>query len=207
LTILYIDTATTAFWNFGDDDPLSINQPHIVRLAFMEVNDGHVVAEYSNLIKVPDGVKVTDGAYLTHGINNYQLQKLGVSLPDALNPLSESVSRVLHEGNEGQLVAFSWQFHRHVLDISYRRCGFHIRPWSTPIYDVMNKGAPLVGKQHQRPGKGFAFPKFDELSMKALGAVLRPTHNPKLDGLTRVRALLTMHDSCIEWWNQHGDEC
>ena len=200
---LYIDVGTSKSWDFEDKEALSVHQPHLVRLALLEIDGNDVVAEHCHLVKLPVGVTMTSGASLANGITDAHLALRGVPLPDALNALSEMYSR-LAEDETSQVIAFSWQFAKHVIDISYRRIGHHVRDWFFPIYDMMNHGAPLVGKERQKPGGGFLYPKFNELTMKVMDRVLVPSRDPLRDGLDRIRAMQVCHQACLDWERQKG---
>lgn len=202
---IYVDIATNGLWDFKDKGELSLTQPHLVRLALLEVVDSEAVTEHCHLVKMPRAAKMTPGATVATGIMDYHLDSRGVGLQDALNGLSDILTKIYQSG-DGDLVVFNWGFMRKVLDISYRRVGYHLRDWSMPIVDLMTLGAPMVGKRRDNAPPGvFLFPKFDEMTYKAIGSVIRPTNNPIKDGLTKVRTLERCRTACLNWRRQQED--
>lgn len=202
---VYIDVATSGEWIWHEKDPVSIDQPHLVRLGVMEVVDADIVTEFCHLIKMPMGVKMSHGATLANGILDWQIARRGVSLSDAINELAEVLSKI-YASSDGTLVVFNWSFVKHVLDISFRRPGYHTRDWSMPIFDIMKKAAPMVGKKTQPSSRTFLFPKYEEVTYKAIGKILRPTNDPIKDGLTRLTAMVQCHTACLAWQQQHEED-
>jgi len=182
---LYIDTATSSWWQFPRggkpaDDSL---QPYLVRLAWLLENpDGTTVREVSHLIKLPLGERMAHEAAHHLGIYDHNLQERGMAMFSVLTEFGDAL------GEAKVVVAHSWAFHRQVLERSFRHVGMPARVWPTNIC-TMIRSTDIVCIPKQQRGGGNKWPSMDETCDRFLGRRLMPSMDPVADGIERVRAV------------------
>lgn len=191
---LYIDTATTDRWKFphGGEPQPDDDQPFMVRLAWLlEGDDGHTVREGCHLIKLPEGQNIVGEAAHWTGIYDHQVQARGRDLFAVLSEFAEALGEVqlgeIKRGT-GMVVGHSWEFHKQVLERSFRLVGMPARTWP-PSLCTMIKSTNIVQIPKQRGKGGYKWPSFDEASERMVGEIYAPSMDPVADGIKRVRSV------------------
>lgn len=196
---LYIDTATTDRWKFpnkGVPRPDS-DQPYMVRLAWLlEADAGRTVREACHLIRLPADEQMAGEAAHWTGIYDHQVQARGRDLFNVLSEFADSLGEIqqaeIQRGEPkhgtGFVVGHSWEFHKQVLERSFRLVGMPARTWP-PNICTMIKSTDIVQVPKQTPGGGYKWPSFDEASERMTGKRYAPTMDPVADGFARVRTV------------------
>jgi len=101
--VLVFDTETTA-----------LSPPIACQLAYVLVENGAVTREVDNILKLPPGVRVQQGAFAIHGISTERCAREGVDAPAALKAFCELAQAVLLQG--GSVVGHNVSFDRRAIE-------------------------------------------------------------------------------------------
>lgn len=179
---LYFDTETTGLPNPTDnlDD-----QPHIVQVAAILVDDekGEVLA--LNVIVKPDGWEVPAGAAAVHGISTEDAANFGIPVRIAMATFSQMCRQA------DQIVAHNIGFDLKLVGYELRRLDAPNVAAEKPQFCTMDATTDLC----RLPGKygKFKWPKLTESHQHIFGESFEGAH----DALADVRACQRVHEYLI----------
>lgn len=180
--ILYLDTATSDRWIFprrgipAPDD----SEPHMVRLGWLlEDETSKTASEACHLIRLPPGLRMAGEAAHHTGIYDHALSERGMEMFNVLSEFAEAL------GKASLVVAHSWQFHKQVLERSFRYVGMPAREWPETAC-AMIKATDIVQIPKQAPGGGYRWPAYTDCCLR-FGLSAERLHDPIEDGVGRVR--------------------
>jgi len=182
-TTLYYDTETTKI--LQKNAPIE-EQPHIVQLAAILIDDDLGEIASINVIVKPDGWEVPEEAAQVHGITTEKAEKFGIPLIVALASFS-NLCKV-----SDLLVAHNNYFDLGVLGFEYERLGKPNIMKEKNHFCTMNATTDLC----RIPGKfgKYKWPKLIEAHEMLLGETFDGAH----DALVDVRACYRVHKYLIE---------
>lgn len=208
---LYVNIATSDEWKFNREVSED-EQPDMVRLAWLlDRDDGTELADACHLIRLEPGRRMDPTAVTYTGITNKDLETYGYSQFGAMTEfLEEAVSQA------SVIVAFSWEYHRRVLERELRRPDpdSHDR-----MFEVSAQGIKQVGRQHlplwpvaldvmislrpllqiENPGRaGFKLPSFQEASDRITGNNPPLSLDPIENGRVRVARVRAFHQYMMQ---------
>lgn len=136
--ILFFDTETTGFVK----DRLPVDhpdQPYVVQLAAQLCRDnGAILAGFSTIVRLPDGVTIPKQASDVHGITDDAAAQFGVSSGSALEWFSHLYGRT------DLLCAHNFQFDRRVIETMIARHYARSKPLRKPFFCTMEASAPII---------------------------------------------------------------
>lgn len=160
--IQFFDTETTGLPNFKgrSNDP---DQPHLVQLAIIEVDDTGAEITVHNMIIKPDGWTVTPEVTAIHGISHERAMDEGIPEKDAV------AAWVLSQAACSLRVAHNESFDRRIMRIAMTRAGI-ARDMieaieARPAYCTCNAAKPIVNlpPTDRMMAAGFTSPKAPKL--------------------------------------------
>lgn len=191
---LYLDTAVSGRMldnepetghSIGLGDP---RQPHLVRLAYMGVDDLGPLRAVCHLI-TPEPEWVWDeDAEGGHGVTYDDARLRGTSLADAMDQLTDALA------GADELVMFNDRHHHRVLRRAMIDLGSTFVS-NVPRFCAMRMSASFVRKPRHDRRPGFAWPKLTEAYAHfSDGAELPPIDDPIETGLAVVEALRVIRE-------------
>lgn len=185
MNTMYLDTATSDRWLFprGGQPVADERQPHMVRLAWtLEDETGKTSSEACHLVRLPAGVRMANEAAGHTGIYDHNIFERGMDMFNVLSEFAEAL------GQANIVVAHSWQFHKKVLERSFRYVGMPARDWQETAC-AMIQATNIVQVPMQSPGGGFKWPSFDQCLERFCGGVPYRPIDPVESGIQRLRAV------------------
>jgi DNA polymerase III epsilon subunit-like protein len=184
-----------------DTETVGLSPPIVCQLAYMVIADCHVAEEYDEILKLPQGARISMSAQQVHGISNEDCRTKGVDACDALGKFAACACRILECG--GRVVAHNSSFD--VRAINATRAAWKIE--TSPLNPELGKDdvfctmreskvhSPLVDKA----GRKKAF-RNDELYTHLFDAppTFARLHSAKDDVLVTV--LNYLEGSRRGWW-------
>jgi DNA polymerase-3 subunit epsilon len=181
---LYYDTETTGFPAKGGA-PLS-DQPHIVQLAAILVDDEEGEVASMNTIIKPDGWTVPEDAAAIHGISTEKAERFGVPITSAMSLFSQLCRQA------DQAIAHNDEFDLKLVTYEIERLGKPNVLLSTPRFCTM-KATTDICKLPGRYGQ-FKWPKLIEAHQHFFSEGFDGAH----DALVDVRACHRVHMHLIK---------
>lgn len=182
---LYFDTETTGFPK-ASGSPLT-EQPHIVQLAAILVDDERgEVASLSVIIK-PDGWEIDPGAQEVHGISAEMAESFGVPISTAMLMFSHLTRRA------DQCVAHNYAFDIKLITYEFERLKAPIVINERERFCTMEATTNLCKLPGRYPGK-FKWPKLIEAHQHFFNEGFDGAH----DALVDVRACHRVHQHLIQ---------
>lgn len=174
--IICLDTACNAFWDFkvrSADPRHDAMQPHLLNLSLMAWNsdftaeriaEGGFSHQHGAMVRLPEGVHVTDEAADYHGITNDLAEQHKLDLREALTTVPGdympfSVEELLNR-RAILIVAHNAAYHRRVVELSFRRAGLELR--SSVVWFCTRTTTANVVKTKQQKNGGWAPSSLDE---------------------------------------------
>lgn len=179
--ILFFDTETTTFPN-PKISATALGQARIVQLAWLLTDDKlEELGCFSGLVRIPENVKISEGASKAHGITEEKCKKYGVGIEHALGLFLEQWKCC------NAVVAHNIPFDIDMLKIEHEIL-FGPLNYSPPAaYCTMRSMTPICRLPHasgRRFGSEYKWPKLQEAYKYCFGNEFGGAH----DALADVRA-------------------
>jgi len=179
---VYFDTETTGFANSGT----LAEQPHIVQLAAILVDDEEGELASMNTIIKPTGWEVGSGAAAVHGISTEKASRFGIPILTAMAMFS-NLCRVAE-----QVVAHNINFDRKLVGFEVDRLDRENILETKPQFCTMDATTNICKIRNKRGG--YKWPKLSEAHIHFFGEDFTGAH----DALADVRACARIHKHLIE---------
>jgi DNA polymerase-3 subunit epsilon len=181
---LYYDTETTGFPKAADS-PLA-EQPHIVQLAAILVDDERGEVASLNVMIQPDGWEIDPGAQEVHGISGEIATECGVPIAVAMAMFSHLSRRA------DQCVAHNYAFDIKLITFEFERLAAPIIINEREKFCTMEATTNICKLPGRYPGK-WKWPKLTEAHQHFFGEGFDGAH----DALVDVRACHRVHKHLI----------
>jgi DNA polymerase III subunit alpha len=194
-TTMYVQTDTTGAFLFRET-VTHVDQPHLVRLAWVIADDAEITSAWCRLVKPRNDWTYEDDAVVANGITPEHALAHGM-------PLEYVMARFVGvlDGVE-RIVAFNADFHTKVLQRSVFECGLHWRPLfqNKTVACAMRRATDIVKKPRMAPGGGYSWPKLWEAYEYFTGEELPPLDlDPVERGLTLARCIYAIDRGIIDY--------
>lgn len=184
---LIYDTETTGFVN-SKAPPSDLNQPHLVQIAGVLVDDGWYEQSSFSLIVLPDGFEIPEHVSDIHGVTTKRAQSNGVPLKTALSVFNNLARRA------DEVWAFNESFDRLVIESEFYRVG-----QASIFYEGKPSKCAMLACMNilKLPGKygAYKWPKLAEAYAFFYNTAFEHAH----DALADVRATVAVMKAVEEW--------
>ena len=194
MKIVSFDTETNGLYRKGL--PLS-QQPYILQLSWLVINDNKDAKVRDFYIKIPDDVEIPKEATNINGITKEYLNKHGVNIQFALQEFMNDIS------NTDFLVAHNVSFDENMVNLEFTRLNMrsniidNLIPHNCKKYCTMMNGRHICNiERENKYGKYIKYPKLSELYSKLFPneEEVENLHNSKVDVICTSRCFYNMHD-------------
>jgi len=172
-SFLFFDTETTGLprnWNAPVTD--LDNWPRLVQLAWLSFDkDGNKTTEGNYIIK-PEGFIIPADSAKVHGITMERAEREGVALRGVLEKFRDEIERVTH------IVAHNISFDEKIIGAEF------LRSEISHAFEAKNKICTMTSSVDFCAipgGRGFKWPKLQELHKKLFGAEFADAHDASVD--------------------------
>lgn len=178
-SVVIIETAATGFLVWGAN-PHGAQQPHLTRLAILEVDPttGATLSEWCKLVRPP--VRVSPPALEFWGITDADVAR-GIDPGEACHVLADYLSRAK------RATSFSLEIHRKVCERTVQIQAINA-DWPEDRVCLMRAATNVVQKPQTQKKAGYAWPKLGEAHQFLFGAPVPRSDDMEEAGMEIARA-------------------
>ncbi|RLD43517.1 MAG: DNA polymerase III subunit alpha, partial [Bacteroidetes bacterium] len=162
----------------------SDNWPRMVQIAWQIHDIKGNLLEVENYIIKPEGYTIPYDVVKIHGITTERAEKYGVDLDWVLNKFAESASKCKF------LVGHNITFDNNVIGAEFYRKGINNPTEKIASIDTMQLSTEFCAIRGR--GKGYKWPKLEELHQKLFGSNFDAAHNAAADVEATARCFLEL---------------
>lgn len=185
---LFFDTETTGLpknWKAGPC--AGDNWPRLVQFSWLEFDENQEETYRHDYIIRPEGWKISEEAAAVHGITQERAQREGLPLDYVLNLFARSLL-----GRTQILVAHNIAFDRNVVLSEFLRKQIKNDYSKKQEYCTMEAGTNLCQLPAKNGGRGFKWPKLQELYFHLFSREFSGAHNSLADVLACAECYFEM---------------
>lgn len=194
MKILVFDTETTGLPERGAPIIAVHRWPYIVQLSYLifDTNDNKIIETVDNIIKLPDGVKITPESENIHHISNKMVKKKGVSIKDELIKFNERLVEV------DMIIAHNIIFDKNIIKVESIRnniiSNFTCNRHKIQEYCTMMNSIELckIVRHYKNGNEYYKYPKLMELHEYLFNTIPDGLHNSMVDILVCLRCYIKM---------------